>query len=76
MFLDHTAVAVSVLALELAAGNVESCRTFLAERGVQICADGLGRAAISHNDARKLISERAAQLVEVERRRREITARQ
>jgi hypothetical protein len=62
-------VPLSVLALDLTV-PVEGWATFLADRGISITIDDVGRASVSRSDARQLLTEQR----ENEVRRREKAA--
>jgi hypothetical protein len=49
-------IALSVLALDLPAPD-EGWATYLADRGISITIDDIGRASVSRSDARQLLTE-------------------
>jgi hypothetical protein len=68
---DHP-VPLSVLELDLGQAPVGGWAAYLADRGVGLVLDDVGRLAVSRDDARALLTEKR----EEEQRRREVAARQ
>jgi hypothetical protein len=68
---DHP-VPLSVLELDLGQAPVGGWAAYLADRGVELVLDDIGRLAVARQDARALLAEKR----EDEQRRREAVARQ
>jgi hypothetical protein len=75
VFHDGTPVPLSVLTLDLAE-PVEGWHAFLAARGVEVVDDDLGRASVSRDAARQLLTEQREREAEQARRRKLLEARQ